>query len=945
MRECNKLRIPDATYRIQFRPGFGFEALRRRLDYLKDLGISDIYASPVLRPRSGSQHGYDLVDPNEINPELGGREGLESLLAEVRQRGMGWLQDLVPNHMAFHKENWMLMDVLENGQASDFFGFFDVDWEHMYEGIRGRILAPFLGKFYGECLEAGEIRLEYREGGFGIHYHEQAYPVRIESYARILSHRIEELRDLLGEDHLDFIKILGMLYSLKTLPGPDQAAQRKEQVRFVKRLLWETYQRSRVVRDFIEENLSAFNGDPKDPSSFDLLEDLLEEQFFRLSFWKVATEEINYRRFFNINDLISLRVEEEKVFEHVHSLFRELSSRGLMTGFRVDHVDGLYDPTLYLSRLRGLAPEAFLVVEKVCGFGEDIPETWPVQGTTGYDFLNLVNGLFCDKKNRGRFDRLYRWFCGLDTSYEDLVREKKLLIAGKHMAGDIDNLAHLLKGASSRMRSGSDITLYGLKRALVEVMAHFPVYRTYRTPNASRASDQCYILRAVEQALQSNPGLSKELEFIERFLLQEWERESSQRDEKGAWHFVMRFQQFTGPLMAKGLEDTAFYIFNRLISLNEVGGFPERFGVSIREFHEQVSQRASQWPHTMNTTSTHDTKRGEDVRARINVLSEIPEEWERHLRSWSKINSRNRLRVRGHWVPGRNEEYFLYQTLLGTFPFALDEVPLFVKRLKEFCVKAIREAKVHTAWLKPDEEYEQAFLSFVDRVLDPSPENDFLRSFMPFQRKIAYYGVLNSLSQTLLKMAAPGVPDFYQGTELWDLTFVDPDNRRPVDFDLRERFMKEIKERAVQDLGGLIRELWDHKEDGRIKMFLIHRVLQFRRHHRELFRHGTYLPLDVQGALGSHVICFARKWQGQWVLAVAPRHLTKVVSGPDPPLGTAVWGDTMARLPEEAPGLWVETISGEHVRSEEGGLSIGQLLSRFPVGLALGQVGEHQNLI
>ncbi len=939
-REVRIVRVPDSTYRIQFRPGFGFEALGRYLGYLQDLGISDIYASPVLRPRSGSEHGYDLVDPTEINPELGGRGELEVLFARIHQRGMGWLQDLVPNHMAFHNENRMLMDVLENGQASNFFGFFDVDWEHMYEGIRGRILAPFLGRFYGECLEAGEIRVEYRDGGFWVRYHEQAYPVRIESYARILSHRVEELRELLGEDHLDFIKLLGVLYALRTLPGPHQATQRKEQVRFVKRLLWETYQRNEIVRDFIEENLRAFNGNPDDGSSFALLEDLLEEQFFRLSFWKVATEEINYRRFFNINDLISLRVEEEKVFEHVHSLLLELHSRGVMTGFRVDHVDGLYDPSSYLMRLRDLAPEAFLIVEKICGFGEHIPESWPVQGTSGYDFLNLVNGLLCNKKNRGRFDRLYRSFSGFDTSYDDLLREKKLLITGKHMAGDIDNLAHLLKGASSRMRSGSDITLYGLKRALVEVMAHFPVYRTYMTPGGCRSDDGHYVLRAVQGALHSNPGLCKELEFIKRFLLQEWEREPSQRDEKGAWHFVMRFQQFTGPLMAKGLEDTTFYVYNRLISLNEVGGFPERFGVSIQEFHELLGKRASKWPHTLNATSTHDTKRGEDVRARINVLSEIPEEWERHLRLWSRINSRKRLRVRGRWVPERNDEYSLYQTLLGAFPFGLDEVQRFVERLKDFCVKAIREAKVHTAWLRPDEEYEQAFLCFVERILEPMPGGDFMRSFMPFQRKIAFYGVLNSLSQTLLKMAAPGVPDFYQGTELWDLTLVDPDNRRPVDFDLRERYLKEMQARAVHDLGGLIQELWEQREDGRIKMFLIHRVLRFRRDHRELFRHGTYLPLDVEGPLGSHILCFARRWQGQWALAVAPRHLTGVVSEQDSPWGMAVWGDTTVRLPEGAPELWIETISGGDVRSREGSLSIGQLLSRFPVGLAWGQGGE-----
>lgn len=931
------MRIPQATYRLQLGPCFGFEQVRERLDYLRSLGVSDIYASPILRPRRGSEHGYDVVDPSEINPELGGRAALEALLQEVRSRDMGWLQDLVPNHMAFDWENWMLVDVLENGQGSPFFDFFDVDWDHLYEGIRGRVLAPFLGRFYGECLEAGELRIEYQWGGFWVRYHEQAYPVRIESYARILSHRIEKLREQLGEDNLDFIKVLGVLYALRTLPPAEQFVQRKDQVRFVKRLLWETYQSNEVVRDFIEENLRVFNGNPEDPSSFVFLEDLLAEQLFRLSFWKVATEEINYRRFFNINDLISLRMEDERVFEQIHSLLRELLVQGKITGFRVDHVDGLYDPTTYLCRLRELAPEAYIVVEKVCGFGEGIPEFWPVQGTTGYDFLNMVNGLFCDGRNRSHVDRLYRSFSGLDVPYEDLLSDKKRLITGKHMAGDIDNLAHMLKGASSRMRSGSDITLYGLKRALVEVMAHFPVYRTYRTPHGSRPSDEYYIRRAVERALESNPGLSKELEFIEKFLLQDWEGESSRGDSEEAWRFVMRFQQFTGPLMAKGAEDTTFYVYNRLISLNEVGGFPGRFGVSTEEFHEFMVRRASLWPHAMNATSTHDTKRGEDVRTRINVLSEIPKEWEKQVRLWSRINSRKRRRIKGRWMPDRNDEYFLYQTLVGAFPFEAEEVPTFLERLKRYCVKAIREAKVHTAWLKPDEEYEGAFLSFIETILEVSPENRFLSSFIPFQRKVAHYGILNSLSQTLLKMAAPGVPDFYQGSELWDLNLVDPDNRRPVDFDLRARCLAEIRTRLAEDPQGLIRELWEQRQDGRIKMFLIHRVLKARGDHAALFRDGDYLPLETQGRFASHVVCLGRRWKEQWAVAVAPRLLTGVAQETVCPLGLEVWGDTAVRLPPEAPASWIEAISGKEVQAQGGVVLVGDLLALFPVGLALGK--------
>lgn len=929
------MRVPNATYRIQFKPGFTFAALEKYLDYLWELGISDIYASPVFRARSGSEHGYDVVDPNDVNPELGGLEGLRRLLRQVGRKKMGWIQDLVPNHMAFDKENWILMDVLENGQASEFFGFFDVDWEHMYEGIRGRILAPFLGRFYGESLEAGEIRLAYDENGFQAWYYKQSYPLRLESYAKILSHGIGKLRACLGEDHPDFIKILGVLYALRTLPGHENPGERKEQVRFVKRLLWETCQKNRKIMDFLDENLLVFNGKADDPTSFGPLEELLAEQFFRLAFWKVATEEINYRRFFNINDLIALRVEEKKVFEHVHTLVAELLSQGLISGLRVDHVDGLYDPSLYLGRLRELAPQAYLVVEKVCGFGEEIPQAWPIQGTTGYDFLNLANGLFCERRNRARFDAVYRSFTAVNCPYEELLYEKKLLVTGKHMAGDIDNLAHLLKGASSRMRRGSDITLYGLRRALVEVMAHFPVYRTYRVPGELRSCEREYILQAVGRALESNPGLSYELKFIEDFLL--GLGESSQGSEEQAWHFVMRFQQFTGPLMAKGLEDTIFYVYNRLISLNEVGGFPERFGVSLTEFHELMQSRASSWPFTMNATSTHDTKRGEDVRARINVLSEIPGEWEKHLKLWSRINRKKKPRIKGHPVPDRNDEYFMYQTLLGAYPFREDEMPQFLGRLKNYFVKAIREAKVHTAWLKPDERYEQAFLCFLERILEPSAKNEFLSSFRSFQRRIARYGIMNSLSQTLLKLTSPGVPDFYQGTELWDLNLVDPDNRKEVDFELRSRYLANMKKRFESDSDEFLRELWENREDGRIKMFLIHRVLLARRHWRSLFLRGSYIPLHADGCLSRNVVCFGRKWRNHWAISLTPRFPTQLVGDSECPTGKELWGETLIKLPRRAPKQWNEVISGLDIESPPGVLSVGDVLSRFPVGVVLGK--------
>ncbi|MEJ5375758.1 MAG: malto-oligosyltrehalose synthase [bacterium] len=930
------MKIPIACYRIQFSPGFDFRALGNCLDYLQELGISDIYASPIFRSRSGSEHGYDVVNHEEINPELGGQSALSRLLHEVRKRQMGWLQDIVPNHMAFDKENKMLMDVLENGQASEYFGFFDVDWEHSYEGIRGRILAPFLGQFYGECLEAGDIRLEYKDGGFWVSYFQQSYPVRLESYSTILSHDIDRLKGVLGEEHPDFLKILGILYALGTLPDANHVEQRKNQVRFVKRILWEIYQTNGAVREFLHRNLEAFNGDPGDRSSFWLLEKLLAEQFFRLAFWKVASEEINYRRFFNINDLICLHVEQEQVFEKVHELCFWLLRHGQITGLRVDHLDGLYDPERYLLRLRERVQGAFVVVEKILAFGEEIPKSWPIQGTTGYDFLNMLNGLFCQSENCAVMDKLYRNFSGTEVEYAALVCDKKRLITGKHMAGDIDNLARLLKGACSRMRSGSDLTLYGLRRALVEVMAHFPVYRTYMSPGNCSASPEKYVRWAIERALESNPALSHELLFIQRFLLQDWGEEASQENKEEGWHFVMRFQQLTGPLMAKGLEDTAFYVYNRFVSLNEVGGFPERFGISVNEFHDFLARRFSLWPYSLNATSTHDTKRGEDVRARLNVLSEIPDQWEKHVRLWSRINSSKKVQVKKKPVPDRNDEYFLYQTLIGAFPFFEREIPDFLERLKTYFVKAVREAKVHTAWLKPDEQYEAAFLGFLDKIMEPRKQNPFLTSFLPFQKRIAHYGALNSLSQALLKMTAPGVPDFYQGSELWDLNLVDPDNRRPVDFQLRKQYLSEIRERiAREDPELLIRELRESKEDGRIKLFLIHKVLVLRQANSKLFLDGEYIPLESQGIWHANLVCFARRWKEKWALVVAPRLLTQVVTAPEFPLGKDVWLDTAILLPAEAPSSWQEILGVTRAKAKDRLLYVGDVLSRFPVGLAV----------
>ena len=925
-------RIPTATYRLQFHKGFPFAQAKAILGYLDDLGISDVYASPIFQARAGSTHGYDVVDPNRLNSELGTPEDFDALVAEARGRGMGWLQDIVPNHMAFDGENRMLMDILENGQSSPYADFFDIDWSHPYESIKGKVLAPFLGSFYGESLEKGEIKLEYGENGLKVSYYNLTLPVYIEAYATVFNHGLGALRRKLGGDHADFIKLLGVLYVLKNLPPKEEEADRAAQISFVKRMLWEQYTTNADIKAFIDGNVARLNGEPGKPESFNALDQLLSEQLFRLSFWKVATEEINYRRFFNINELISVRVEDEKVFRATHALILQLVREGKVSGLRIDHIDGLYDPANYLRRLRQYAGDAYVTVEKILVLDEPLPENWPIQGTTGYQFLNYLNGLFCDKQNEQSFSDLYRRFADFHTPYLDLVSDKKRLIIGKHMAGDVDSLARLMKAISSRDRYAADITLYGLKRGLVEVLAFFPIYRTYVNSEDYSDEDRFRLQEAVSRAKESNPGLRLELGFIERFLFLAPARPLPP-EERNQWiHFIMRFQQLTGPLMAKGFEDTVLYVYNRLVSLNEVGGDPSRFGVGLETFHHYNTSRVGRWPHALSATATHDTKRGEDMRARINVLSELPEEWEKAISRWRKLNPK-RSGAKGRDIPDPNDEYFLYQTLAGSFPLEGDAGE-YRERLKAYMIKAVREAKVHTEWLKPDIAYEEAFVGFAEEFLKAEPPTGFLNDFLPFAQKIAFHGMLNSLSQTVLKIAAPGVPDFYQGTELWDLHFVDPDNRRPVDFELRSRILREIKRREKEDRGGLLRELLERWSDGRVKLYTIYKGLNLRREEKELFQSGDYAPLYGSGNMRENVCALLRRSGQRAVIAAAPRFTTRLAPAASAPLGETVWGENTIELPAGSATRWINVFTGEElVAGGEKPLRLGDVLRSFPVAL------------
>ena len=918
------MHIPTSTYRIQFHSEFDFNKAKKIITYLANLGVGDLYASPIFKASQGSTHGYDVVDPTILNPELGTELDFNDLIAQIHQHQMGWLQDIVPNHMAYDSQNMWLMDVLENGKDSEFFDFFDIHWNQTYEEMEGRVLAPMLGDFYANCLERGEIKLDYQEKNLLIDYFGLKLPLRIESYITFITHNLGRLAREIGRQHPDFIKFLGILYLLKNIPEETKGKERLDQINFVKSLLWETYTENSNVEQFIQNNLKEFNGEVDRPESFDLLDRLLNQQFYRLSFWKVGAEEINYRRFFTVNELISVKVEELRVFKKTHELISRLVAENKFTGVRIDHIDGLYDPAQYLTRLRETLGEAYITVEKILELNEDLPPNWPIQGTSGYEFLNYVNGIFCCSKNKQEFSKVYSSFTSLNYNYEDLVYEKKGLILEKNLAGDLENLVQILKRISSHTREGSDFTVYGLKKALFEVLVLFPVYRTYVDENGISETDKKYVKQTIKAAKKKTPLLINELDFIQKVLLLEYEdfRSKTQREE---WlHFVMRSQQLTGPLMAKGVEDTLLYVYNRLLSLNEVGGNPSHFGIELDLFHQFNRDKVANWQHGMNTTATHDTKRGEDVRARLNVLSEIPQEWSQQVNCWREINQT----YKQEGMPDTNDEYLFYQTLLGTYPFEENELVDFPNRIKDYILKAVREAKVYTAWLRPDEEYEQAFLNFIDRCL--KDKSDFLQQLRPWQQKIAEYGIYNSLSQVLIKNTAPGVPDLYQGAELWELSLVDPDNRRPVDYQKRREFLQDIKNQSFQTILRLIKELIATKENGKIKLFLTHQLLTARKKYSELFQNGDYQEIEVTGEHQDSIIAFSRNYGDKTIVAIAPRFLTRIIKPGQLPLGMQVWSDTNLKLTDKD---WHNLIDGQTIAGET---AVGKILQNFPVALLMG---------
>jgi len=879
------MQTPVSTYRLQLSPEFTFENLKEIVDYLYRFQISTIYSAPFFTSMEGSTHGYDVVDPLMINPAIGDIETFRSISSDLKVKKMDWLQDIVPNHMANSPSNPWLHSIYEHGPKSPYYNFFDINWD--YQEWKGKVMTPFLGDTLENVLDKGELKIINKDQAFWLQYYDTYFPLSTASYPFILGK---------GSEH---ILIDSLSYNGNT-----------EEWEGIKLAFFKTVSANAIYKAKVQEALDTIN------SSRDYLLQLLDLQYFRPAYWKDSEKKINFRRFFTINDLICLKIEEPQVFQEYHRFILQLIEEGLITGLRIDHIDGLYDPKKYLDDLNKLLGKDFyVIIEKILEAGEKLPDGWKTQGTSGYDFLALTNNLFTDSNNSKIFQQEYDKFKPDFSDYQKLIYDKKQYILNENMGGELKNLWSMLE----ELLPG-DLRVESVMKAFSSFLCSFPVYRIYPEIFPLTDDQEEIVNEAYNYALKQEPHRKQGLDYIKSLFTGE-----ADVDQEKMMLFLKRCQQFTGPLAAKGVEDTTFYLFNKLISHNEVGDSPERLGIKIKEFHESMIRRYKEYPLTINDTSTHDTKRGEDARMRINVLSEMPEEWFLLVEEWHDMNNEVRKKTA---IPDRNEEYFIYQALIGAMPFGNQLEEDFEARTNAFLQKALREAKEHTNWSDPDTEFEKDIAQFVSDILN---HEKFRESFDSFRHKVNFFGAVNSLGQSLIKVTAPGIPDIYQGSELWDLSYVDPDNRRPVDYNLRKQYLAEFEKYGEELNPHYLHQLMTDYRSGKIKMFTLYQALKERRSSSEFFKKAAYIPLEVSAEFTDKVISYARHYKGSWYLIAAPVNATSLSTIDHFALGE-FWGQGHLMLPGKAPEEWTNVFTGESV-SSNGQLPLNKLFNSFPVAM------------
>lgn len=884
--------IPASTYRVQLHKDFTLRDLDGIIDYLETLGITTIYAAPIVKATPASMHGYDVTDPHMLNPEIGTLDEFKALVLRLKEKNITWLQDIVPNHMAYHVMNHRLMDVLERGDSSPYYNYFDINWRHHKAHLKGKLQVPFLGSELEQCVNNKEIKISFSDQGFTVDYFQTSYPLSLPAYATLLQPAIaSELKDFVreGESISDYKKWKGF---------------KKD---FISRLVANEQKHFRIL-----ELLEVINNDKNK------LLQVLDNQHYVLQYWKHTEKEISYRRFFTVNELICLRMEDKNVFDEYHTFLHSLYKDQLIQGVRIDHIDGLQDPARYTRELRQLFGEdCYIIAEKILEAKEDMPEHWPLQGTSGYEFLSFVSQLITNRKGAKELLSFYKSIMPQLPPYKELVLANKKLILDRYMAGEWDNLVHYFAtlGLAANYRDDR------IKEAIGSVMTSLPVYRIYPDRLPLKGGELLLMNEAFEKALLNNNIYKPEIEYLKSLFTQPQDNEMHDR----VLSFLKRLMQFTGPLTAKGVEDTTFYVYNALISHDEVGDAPSTLGISISNFHNKMTERQKRNSLSLSATATHDTKRGEDARLRLNVLCEYPEQWKTLVSKWFDVNRKFHQRTsKGKLAPETNDEYYIYQAIVGGFPDDFIVTEQWIQRLQAYYTKVVREAKLNSDWGDPDKEYEDACHSFIRNIL--SPDSDFLTSFLPFIRKVTDLANRYALGQVLIKITAPGIPDTYQGCELWDLSFVDPDNRRPVDYESRRNFLNHLIQKEAEGPHVLFPYLEDNRNSGVEKLFVTWKSLNFRKKHPNLFTEGHYTSLQLTGK-EIITVAYARHLKNRWAIIVVPLRVTERKNDQ-----TDLYSNDEVILPESAPQLWQNVFTGEMIQTQ-GRLSLSSCFTRFPVAL------------